>query len=369
LIDELGHRERVFKSLNHQKPDRTPVDDSWTAQIRSDTWEKLKNHLRLQDDEDVRRRLRFDFRYACEGQALDFIKDHRSAFVPAPFPGYYRKTPDGLLEDEWGVMWKPNIDGLFWRYAIHPLAKDEALDSYEFPSLGAAGRWEEAESSVKRFKDEYVINAFMHKTLFETAWGLRGFSAFLTDLLTRPSYANRLLDRLLEYRMEEGERFLEIGADIIQLGDDLGTQERMMISPDIWRRYFKPRMKTLIDHLKKHAQSEVHFFYHTDGFAEPVIPELIEIGIDILNPVQPESMQPEKIKKAFGDKLILWGTISVQKTLPFGSVQEVGNEVTHRIRTCGYDGGLVIAPTHSPLPDCPPENIVTMYDTAVSTRL
>jgi uroporphyrinogen-III decarboxylase len=149
---------------------------------------------------------------------------------------------------------------------------------------------------------------------------------------------------------------------MIWTGDDVGSQNQMMISPRMWRKYFKPRMANFISELKA-INPAVKVAYHTDGNVEPIIPELIEIGIDVLNPIQPASMDPAQIKKEYGDKLCFWGTIDEQQTLPFGTPEDVVNEVRERLETVGYDGGLILAPTHHVQLDTPLENFWAMVNT------
>jgi uroporphyrinogen decarboxylase len=133
----------------------------------------------------------------------------------------------------------------------------------------------------------------------------------------------------------------------------------LIISPPLWRRHIKPRMKTIIESAKKKG---VYVLYHTDGNCEPIIPDLIEIGVDILNPIQPECMDPAKIKEQYGEKLTLSGTISIQDTLPRGTVEDVRSEVKARIRTCGQGGGLIISPSNQVLLDTKVENFLAIYD-------
>jgi len=122
-------------------------------------------------------------------------------------------------------------------------------------------------------------------------------------------------------------------------------------------------MKIIIDTLKSYSHNSIYIFYHSDGYIEPIIQDLIEIGVQILNPIQPECMDPAEIKRKYGDRLVLHGTISVQRTIPFGTVEDVRKEVISRIKECGRNGGLVIAPAHTPQPDMSIENIVTVYET------
>ena len=151
------------------------------------------------------------------------------------------------------------------------------------------------------------------------------------------------------------------GVDMIWIGDDVGSQNRMLISPEIWRKYFKEKMSVFISSLKQ-INPDLKIAYHSDGYIVPIIPELIEIGVDILNPIQPASMDPVEIKKKFGDKLCLWGTIDEQNTLPFTNPESVRREVAERIRTIGRDGGLILSPTHNIQLDTPMENFFAMVD-------
>jgi len=140
----------------------------------------------------------------------------------------------------------------------------------------------------------------------------------------------------------------------------------MMLSPKLWREYFKPRLRELIQETKR--LKDVYFLFHSDGYIKPVIPDIIEIGFDILDPIQPESMDPIEIKKLYGDRIILRGTISMQKTMPFGKVDDVRKEVISRIENCGKGGGFILAPSNTVLLDDPVENILTLYETAKKFR-
>jgi uroporphyrinogen-III decarboxylase len=150
-----------------------------------------------------------------------------------------------------------------------------------------------------------------------------------------------------------------MGVDMIWTGDDVGMQHGMMISPKAWRRFLKPRMAAFISALKT-LNPDVKIAYHSDGNIERIIPELIEIGLDVLNPVQPASMDPAKLKRQYGDKLCFWGSIDEQHTLPFGAPEQVRAQVLERLETVGYDGGLIISPTHHVQLDTPLENFWAM---------
>jgi uroporphyrinogen decarboxylase len=156
--------------------------------------------------------------------------------------------------------------------------------------------------------------------------------------------------------------------DIIITGDDVAGQQGMLMKLDLWREFLKPRLADTVRAVKQ-ARSDAFVFYHSDGNVEAVIPELIEVGIDILNPVQPECMDPVKVKAKYGDQLSFWGTVSVQKTMPFATPDEVRAEVRSRIRTVGKNGGLILAPAHVLAPETPWENIVAFFEEADGTSI
>jgi uroporphyrinogen-III decarboxylase len=188
----------------------------------------------------------------------------------------------------------------------------------------------------------------------------------LMDMADDPGLADQVLDYPYHYHLTAAKRLVEMGVDMIWLGDDVGSQHEMLISPEMWRKYFKWRMANTIEELKAINQ-DLKVAYHSDGDIRRIIPELIEIGLDVLNPVQPACMDPAGIKKQYGDRLCFWGTIDEQQTLPFGSPEDVRSEVLERLRTTGEGGGLILAPTHHVQLDTPLENFWAMVDTILNT--
>ena len=183
----------------------------------------------------------------------------------------------------------------------------------------------------------------------------------MTDFYTNPQFVERLFDIITNLRIIMARRFVEAGVDVLRLGDDVGAQKGMLISPKIWRRFLKPRLAKIIEEARK-IRENIPIFYHSDGNVREIIPELIEIGVTILNPVQPECMDPVEIKRKYGDRLALWGTIGTQSTLPFGTPEEVKITVARMCKEVGKGGGFVISPTHSINADVPWENIVAFYE-------
>ncbi|MGE5463067.1 MAG: uroporphyrinogen decarboxylase family protein [Syntrophothermus sp.] len=219
---------------------------------------------------------------------------------------------------------------------------------------------------MRTFKDEYFIVGVTVTTIFETAWALRGYERMLSDLALNPELAEQILDIPYHYHLTAAKKLTQMGVDMIWTGDDVGAQNAMLISPKMWRRFFKPRMANFIAELKA-INPQVKVAYHSDGNIYPIIPDLIEIGLDVLNPVQPASMDPARLKQEYGDKLCFWGTMDEQHTLPFGSAADVRREVLQRLQTIGKNGGLILGPTHHVQLDTPMDNFWAMVNSITQT--
>jgi uroporphyrinogen decarboxylase len=285
---------------------------------------------------------------------------------------YYQS--DKAYVDEWGIGWDVFEyetkfgKGNYTEIVTNPLAEDSAIDSYQPPDPNRDELYDEARRVIKTFKDEYWIVGVTVTTIWETAWALRGLEKMLMDLVLNPDLANRILDIPHQYHLTAAKRLTQMGVDMIWIGDDVSTQQGMLINPEMWRQLFKPRMAGFIAALKE-INPEVKVAYHCDGDLYPIIPDLIEIGLDVLNPIQPACIDPAKIKQDFGDKLCFWGTIDEQYTLPFGSAAEVENEVKKRLATIGKNGGLILGPTHHVQLDTPMENFQAMVNTITNSPL
>jgi uroporphyrinogen decarboxylase len=216
---------------------------------------------------------------------------------------------------------------------------------------------------IRQYGGEYGIVGGLACTLFELTWYLRGMPQVLMDLKADQDFYDVYLSRLMRWIEVAGRNFAELGVDIIWIGDDFGMQNRMVISPALFRKFFKPRYARLFEEWKS-INPQVKIAFHSDGNILPIIPDLIEIGLDILNPVQPKSMDPALVKKVYGDKLTFWGTVDIQEVLPFGAPEDVRNEVKLRVRTVGPGGGLILAPAHNIPADVPTENILAFYEAA-----
>ena len=336
----MNSRERVLTALNHQTPDRVPLHAEFVRTIL----QKLSSELNCKKEE--------------VGLTLG-----NDVILLKPLTLYPAAATEALetFQDEWGIVWKKV--GNYYERTNFPLNSMDNFDGYTFPDPLAPHRFEGMEETIRKYQKNYVIIGNAVITIFERAWWLRGMEKFMEDMLLNKDYANALLDKTLHFNLTASKKLVEMGVEMIWFGDDVGMQTRMLISPEMWREFLKPRYAKLI-HEVKSMNPQLFVAYHSDGYIEPIIDELIEIGVDVLNPIQPQCMEPTKMKQKYGKKLNFWGTIDVQHTLPFGTTEDVRQEVELRIKTVGRDGGLILGPAHYVQADVPLENIYAFYEAA-----
>ena len=270
--------------------------------------------------------------------------------------------------DEWGVRWRA---GGFHHFAhiespLRRIGELKRIEEYPWPDLDRPCRYEGLAEQVAALHARGLAVAAYAGSVFEQAWYLRGLEEIMMDMLEEPEIANFLFDRAASYQRFAAERFAAAGVDILITGDDVAGQEGPLMRLDTWRTFLKARLAETV-RAAKAANPACSVFYHSDGNVEAFIPELIEVGIDILNPLQPECVDPAAIKRRYGDRLAFWGTVSVQRTMPFGTPDDVRAEVRARIRDVGRGGGLILAPAHVLGPEVPWENVVAFFDAADST--
>lgn len=270
--------------------------------------------------------------------------------------------------DEWGVR-RRSGDFHHFTHIESPLRgiSDLAcLQEYPWPDLDQGYRFEGVRDRVEHLHRQGLAVVGYAGSVFERSWSIRGLEDLMMDMLAAPEIAHFFLERTASFQQHAAVEFARAGVDIVITGDDVAGQKGLLMSLGTWREFLKPRLAATVRAVKS-ANPEARVFYHSDGNVEPVIPDLIEIDIDILNPIQPECMDPAAIKRRFGDRLSFWGTVSVQRTMPFGTPDEVRAEVRARIQDVGRGGGLILAPAHVLGPETPWENIVAFFETADST--
>jgi len=386
----LTPRARVLAALGHTAPDRVPTDFLATPEI----WAALQAAMGFDaaagpqmeylsaEREAVLAALAIDCRLVSYDM---FYRPPESVFEPGAVVDWWgaltRSTPcrmwrqrlaDGTWRDIWGIHTRPvaNPSGEYEELASHPLqavTSIEEMRNYPWPEPDwwdfspLPGLLSEVDPEA-RYSWRYRIGS-----VFETAWQLRGMSEFLSDLATDPAIPLYIMDRLAEVHAENLRSALAAAGDrldLVYFYDDVATQNSLMISTPMWRRHVRPRHAQII--APALAQGK-QVMYHCDGAVYPLIPELLEMGVSVLNPIQPDArgMDPVRLKAEFGDRLAFHGGIDIVKTLPRGTAAEVAAEVRERVSVLGHGGGYILCSSHHIQPDTPLANIFAMYDPAL----
>jgi uroporphyrinogen decarboxylase len=367
----VNSRERVMAALRHELPDRVPVDLGSTAVsgIHQRANDALKSLLGVEADEPVHDVVQ-GLVVPDERILQRFGVDLRRVALRPP-SNVATVLPSGnedTYSDEWGIR-RQHAD-LYWEIVEHPLADTnvEDLPHYPWPDphdpARVAGLAEEAQRLYEE-TDYALVADFLGGGLFEQALWMRGFERFMMDLVSDEAFATALLDTLLELYIEFYDVYLEaVGpyVQIVAVGDDLGMQTGPLISPKLYRRLIKPRHKELYDFI--HSRTEAKIMHHTCGSVFPLVQDLIDVGVDILNPIQTsaQGMNPAALKQEFGERLVFHGGIDVQQILPFATPERVREEVKRIVAILGQGGGYIFAPSHNIQADVPPQNVLAMYE-------
>ncbi|MBW1637371.1 MAG: hypothetical protein JRC87_09875 [Deltaproteobacteria bacterium] len=373
----LTSRERVLLAINHKEPDRVPIffgGDGSTAMLVP-AYDKLKRHLGIELETQLFDRA-FQYARIDEEVLVRFGSDVRTLVGPASSHCAAVDGPNDTFKDCWGVTWQRPPGGYYYDMVSQPL-KDartpDDIDRYSWPNpemmLNVSGVAERARSLRQESSHAIVGIHEGLSSVFEAAWYLRGLPKFMMDLAGDPEMAHAILRHMTDVAKGSTALFLkEAGQyiDIIRVGDDLGIQSGTIISPAMFREMIKPYLAEYYDMI--HNMTDAKLMLHSCGSVSPIIEDLIEIGVDILNPVQvsAKNMEPADLKARFGDRLCFCGGIDTQQVLPFGTQEEVQEEVQRLIQELAPGGGYLLAAVHSIQPDVPPENVCTMFETALA---
>ena len=378
--ETMTARERVLTTLNHQTPDRVPIDLGGNQTgIHKNAYRNLIAHLGLAEDirimdavqqlaqpsEAVLERFHVDTRYIRAGAAADW----KGGIVPAQRNG--RSWQD--LTDEFGIRWSMPEDAPFYMdITLHPLAKATIQDvrDYPWPKGDDAGRFAGLRERALALKKEtpYAVVSGISGVVYEICWYLRGLEQWLCDMMTEPEFCEAMLDQTLKFWMDWFRLFLdEVGdlVDVIMIGDDLAGQNGPLFNPAIYRRLVQPRHQRLVQYIRSRTAAKV--WYHTCGACQAYIPDLISNGVQILNPVQlsARNMDPAVLKEKFGSQMCFWGGgVDAQHILPKGTPAEVAANVRQNMQALMPGGGYVFNNCHNIQGEVPPENIVALFDTA-----
>jgi len=345
----MSPRERVLAALRHRVPDQVPKEASFTPHL----YEIFRERTGSTDPAAY---------FGMEMRHVGWAGTRRETDFRVFYP---EGLPPGTSITEYGTA---HVPGDFYhftkmRFPMAGFTQARQVRDYPWPDVEEEYRHQHLEAAVRGLREQgyFVIGSVGH--IFETSWQLRGYENLLLDFALHPELAAAILDQVTAHRVLMARRVAEAGADMVLLGDDVGMQDRLMMSPATWRQWFRPRLAQVVAAARR-VKPGSHVFYHSDGNIASIIPDLIEVGIDVLNPVQPECMDPVLIKRQYGDRLSFWGTIGTQTTMPHGTPEEVRATVRERIQTVGAGGSLVLAPTHVLEPDVPWENVVAFFEAA-----
>ncbi|OHB68592.1 MAG: hypothetical protein A2V70_05890 [Planctomycetes bacterium RBG_13_63_9] len=354
----MDARERVTLALNHEEPDRVPIDYWGTSTVT----ERLLDYFGLCGEEELLQHFDVDFRY------IDGPK------YVGPEPEVHE---DGSEEDHWGV---PRVrvevgsrrQRSVYREVLHfPLKAAKSVDQVRAYPKWPSPDWFDYDcvaDQVAEARRTGKVVVFMGDRMnrcaqLKPAMYLRGIDQILLDVALAPETAEYLFGRIAAFYLEYFRRALEAadgGIDILMMGDDFGTQKGLFMSPSMWRQFLRPGFKSFVDMAHGYGCKVAH---HSCGSIKPIIGDLIECGLDILNPIQPDvrDMDRRELKSSFGDRLCFHGSISIQKTLPFGTPDDVRDEVRERFETLGAGGGFIFCTAHNIQADTPTENVVSLF--------
>ena len=373
MNSKMTHRERVLAVLNLQEPDRVPVDFGSTiaTTIIQPAYEKLQDFLGIHHEiQFIAKRARTVIPDELILRRFDI--DTRPVLLGDFKGGSHREVDSDTLIDVWGITWKRAPDGHFIN--VHgPFQKAEpaleVLEKFPWPDPNTptlyAGLKEKVEFLRKTTDYALILNlpvGIVHHCQF-----MRGFAEWLMDLSLNPEFACALMDRVADVWVRIAEKAIDAvdgDIDVISWGDDVAAQGAPFMSPQTYRDLIKPRHKRMIQALKSRCGAKV--WYHSCGSVRPLVEDLIDAGIDCLNPIQVSArdMDPLQLKKGFGSRLCFWGGIDTHRVLPFGTPEDVRREVRRMIDSLGKGGGYTLASVHNIQAEVPPENIAAMFDEA-----
>ncbi len=378
--ETMTGRQRILAALNHETPDRVPIDLGGNQTgIHKFAYLDLIKHLGIEDElqimdavqqlarpcEELLERFHVDTRYIAAGSASDYD----GTIVTNQRDG--RTWHD--LTDEFGVRWSmPDDYPYYMDITHHPLAEatiDEIAD-YPFPKGDDPGRFEGLRERALQLKNDtpYAVVSGIAGVTYEYCWYMRGLERWFMDMLTEPEFCEALLDQTMKFWLDYFRGFLdEVGdlVDVIMIGDDLAGQTGPLFKPDFYRKIVKPRQKQIPQYIRSRTDAKI--WYHTCGACAVYIPDLLDNGIDALNPVQIgiPGMDPAELKSQFGDRLTFWGgAIDAQHTLPSATPEKVREEVRGNLELFKPGGGYVVNNVHNLQAGIPAANIVAMYETA-----
>lgn len=357
----MTHEERVLRTIYRQEIDYLPSQIYFASHT---TKEKLRGALGLPSLEALDRYLDNHLYLTFTMDDVFRYREDHELLKRAEEMGFTRVDWErGVAYDRWGIGFDMYSDGFCIRH--FPLQDEGALKKFEPPDPTKPGLLSAATQDLQRYSGEYLVICTGYHGIFEKAWGLRGFEEFMLDLALGTKDVERLLDAITEYKVEVAKQVVQAGFKCGHTGDDFGSQRGLLISRDTWRKYFKPRWAKVWRVYKDAGLPVIH---HSCGNITEIIGDMIDIGLDVLEPVQPV-MDLEYLKREFGKYITFYGGIDTQELLPYGTPQEVREKARETIRILGKGGGLIISPAQEIMQDVPIENVVALVETIREERV
>jgi uroporphyrinogen decarboxylase len=374
VVVVLTPRERVLCALNHDEPDRVPifVGASAATTLLVPAYECLKTHLGIHSETKVFSR--GSQSVLMDERVLLAMRSDGRPLVAGPAPSALaHELPGDAYVDGWGCVWERRPGDLYFKVIDSPLrhATLDDLDNFSWPDLAYPGRFQGLKERAQAIQQAgFAVVALSGVSPFEQAFIARGIEEFMCDLASDQDFALALLRKITDLMkagviglLEEAGNYI----DVIITSDDLGSQNAPLMSPAMYRRLIKPFHAELMAEIKRRSAAKI--FYHSDGNIYPLIGDLIELGVDLLNPVQVSAKDmgdTALLKQQFGDRLAFCGAVDTQWVLPHGTPEDVRREVRRRIKDLAPGGGYILSAVHCIQPDVPPENICAMVDEAVT---
>jgi len=377
----MNSRDRVLSAIKHENSDKIPFDlgSSFVTGIHKIAYINLMKYL----SKDIE-----DLQFLDTLQQLVFVnEDLLKEFdvdVRGIIPNIVRKNPmieeqdtKKAFTDEWGVRWEMPEGSLYYNLVKSPLSgeiTEDDIENFPFPNTSDPKLLDGLVEKAKQYYDDgyAVILESVCAGIFEMSCRIRGTQDFLMDLAINPELACRLMDKLVDLKIGFYKMASERIGQYIQFireGDDVAGQESMMISLNMYRKLIKPRHERLFKAQKELFPQPFFVFFHSDGQVFDILPDFIEIGMDILNPVQVTGKDLSEIKREFGNHISFWGGgCDTQKVLPFGTVDDVKKDVQQRIEKLSPNGGFVFCTVHNIQADVSPQNIMAMYEAYKSKK-
>lgn len=373
-MEKLNSRERFTLALNHQEPDRVPIDlGSIASTIRTvEAYDRLKSHLGLALEKKIRH---FADEHIIPDEEIIQAFHVDTMYIRLNVPKSWQRTrlDAYTVVDEWSVPWSKH-PGSYYTFPVdHPMktAELEEIEKFPWPDPDESSRYEGLREKAKYLfeKTDYalVADGLTGVGIFDMTWHLRGMENIFLDMLIHPEFTQALCERLTEYYVKVYRNYMRAVGDFVQMViyyEDLSGQDGPLISPQLYRQYIKPGHRKIFKTIKEHTDAKI--CVHTCGSVYAFLDDYVELGVEVLNPVQisAHDMDPERLKAKYGAVLSFHGGIDTQRFLPRATPAQVREEVRRMIRILGPGGGYLFTSCHSIQPDVSPKNIVALFDAA-----